>query len=106
MTEPSWPQQVELSAYLSDLEAVQQKFRMPPPVIVLVADLLKRVPRRVGVRSASELVAALLVRASLEPDSLGDAIGDYREAKTHDVLPTDEVAGLFDLLARSGLELN
>ncbi len=106
MAEPSWPKKIELSAYVADLEAVQQKFRMPAPVVVLAADLLKRVPRRIGVRNASELVAALLVQASREPDALGDAVGDYRETRAHEILDTADTAGAFDLPPRSGLELS
>jgi hypothetical protein len=106
MAEPSWPDSVELGAFLTDLEAVQQKFRIPAPVVVLTADLLKQVPRRTGVRNASELVAALLVRASQKAETLGEVIGDYRETRAHRVLDTDAEEGVFELPARSTLELS
>lgn len=106
MAEPSWPDSVELGAFLTDLAAVQQKFRMPAPVVVLTADLLRQVSRRVAVRNASELVAALLVRASQEAEKLGDVIGDYRETRAHQVLDTENEEGEFELPSRSTLELS
>lgn len=106
MAEPSWPAQVELSAYLTDIDAVQQKFRIAPPLVVLAADLLQRVPRRVAVRNASELVAALLVQASQqEAEALGDILTAYRETQAHQVLDTDFTEGLHALPARADLEL-
>lgn len=106
MAETSWPEQIELSDYLTDIDAVQQKFRIAPPIVVLAADLLKRVPRRVAVRNASELVAALLVQASHQgADALGDAVTTFRETQAHDVLATESTEGVFALPARADLDL-
>jgi len=106
MAEPSWPAQVELSDYVTDIDAVQQKFRIAPPLVVLAADLLKRVPRRVAVRNASELVAALLVQASQQEASvLEDIVATYRETQAHHVLNTEATEGRYDLPARADLEL-
>ena len=106
MAEPSWPNEVPLTAFLSDLDAVQQKFRLPPPVVVLASDLLKQVSRRVAVRNASELVGALLVRAAHDVETLGDVIGDYRETHAHEVLQTDKTEGVFPIPARAELNLS
>lgn len=106
MAEPSWPAEVELADFLSDLENVQLKVRVPPPIVVLAADLMGRVPRRVGVRSPGELVAALLVRAQTEPPTaLGEALGDYRETHVHAVLDTAETEGPLALPPRADLGL-
>jgi|SRR5919205_685363 hypothetical protein len=106
MAESPWPADVELSDYLVDLDSVQLKVRVPPPVVVLVAALMRRVPRRVGVKTPGELIAALMVRALADDDaSLGEAVGDYRETRAHVVLNTDQTEGEFVLPPRSDLEL-
>lgn len=106
MAEPSWPESVELSAYLTDAQTAQVKLRVPVPVVVLAAQLMHSVPRRVGVRNASELVAALLVKALDDTEALGKMVGDYRETRTHGVLETAEVEGPFELPARAEVELS
>src|SRR5262245_25940499 len=105
MAEPSWPNEVELSAYLPDVSTAKVGLRLAAPVVLLAADLLRRVPRRVGVRNASELVAALLVHAAQESDSLGEMIGDYRETRVHQVLAGDQIEGVHQLDPRPDLEL-
>jgi len=106
MAESPWPAQVELSDYLTDIDAVQQKLRIAPPLVVLAGDLLKRVPRRVAVRNASELVSALLVHASQrKPDELGEMVIAYRESQAHQVLDTNATEGPYALPARTDLEL-
>lgn len=105
MAESSWPETVELSAYVADVDTVQLKVRVPAPVVVLVADLLSRLPRRVGVRSAGELIAATLVASMHDLAELGEAIGDYRETRAGDVLPTEESEGEFSLPSRAELGL-
>jgi hypothetical protein len=106
MAETPWPAAVELAAHVSDIEAVQQKFRLPPPVIVLAADLYKRVPRRLAVRNASELVAALLVRAAqYSATELGEIVGDYRDTRAYTVLDPNAEAGTFPLPPRSEIDL-
>ncbi|HEY5058022.1 MAG TPA: hypothetical protein VII51_03300 [Gaiellaceae bacterium] len=107
MAEPSWPSHVDLSAYLNDLDAVQQKFRLPPPVVVLTADLLKKVPRRLSVRNASELVAALLVGAAEQSaDALGEMVADYRDTQAHEILGSAATTGPFEIPLRADLELS
>lgn len=107
MAESPWPGKVELSDYLVDLENVQMKVRVPAPVVVLAADLMQRVPRRVGVKNAGELLAALMVRALREDDdaSLGEAVGDYRDTQVHAVLNTDKTKGQLALPARADVDL-
>jgi hypothetical protein len=102
----SWPSEVEATAYVAGLDTAQLKLRVPAPIVVLTADLLLRTPRRVGVRNASELVAALLVRASRSTDDdLADLVGDYRETRAYSILdPTAEV-GMIVLPPRSDVEL-
>lgn len=56
-------------------------------------------------RHPSELVAALLVRALRDvtrdgDDLLAEVIGDYRETRAHEVLPTDQTEGMLDLPTR------
>lgn len=43
--EPPWPSEVDPAAFVAELVAVQQKFRLPAPVVVLASDLLKQAPR-------------------------------------------------------------
>jgi hypothetical protein len=106
MPESPWPAEVDLAAYVADIEAVQQKFRLPPPVIVLAADLLQRVPRRAAVRNASELVAALLVRAAHQGSvELAESIGDYRETRVYSILAPDAEAGMYQLPPRAEIDL-
>jgi hypothetical protein len=106
MAESEWPDNVELSAFLADLDVVQFKLRVPPPIVVLVDDLLRQVPRRVGVKNASELIAALLLKArACGSETLGEAVGDYRECRVHDGLPTDETTGTYSMPARPNLDL-
>jgi hypothetical protein len=107
MAEQPWPSEVELSAYLGALETVQQKFRIPAPVVVLAADLWQKAPPRVGVRGASELVAALIVKAAQATEAdLGDAIGDYRETRAYSILSAAAEQGAFSLPTRHDLKLN
>ena len=108
MAEVPWPSRVDLAAYIEDVDAVQQKFRLPPPVILLVADLLQRVPRRAAVRNASELVAALLVRASkVDEDELAETIGDYRDTRVSSIItdPRAEAGKPFVMPPRSEIDL-
>jgi hypothetical protein len=105
MAEPSWPEQVDLSAYVSDLDAVQLKIRVPAPVIVLLADLKGGVSRRVGLKSSGELLAAVLVHAAANRAALADLVGDYRETQVHQLVVTDETDGMFDLARRADLDL-
>ena len=105
MAEPSWPASVELSSYLTDVQTHQLKLRVPVPIVVLTAELIRDVPRRVGLRNASELVAALLVRASEEGHLLADAIEGYRETQAYEVLSTDQIQGSFEIPTRSSLDL-
>ena len=106
MAETPWPAAVDLAAHVADIEAVQQKFRLPPPVIVLAANLFKRAPRRVAARNASELVAALLVRADqYNTTELGEIIGDYRDTRAYTVLDPNAEAGTFVMPPRSDIEL-
>ena len=105
MAEPLWPRAVELSDFLVDMDAVQQKFRIAPPVVVLASELLKTTPRRIAVRNASELVAALLVRASHDPSALGAIVGDYRETQAHQILDTRKTEGLFTMPTRPNVDL-
>jgi hypothetical protein len=105
MPEPSWPNQVDLAAYVVDVQTGQVKLRMPAPVVVLASDLLKGVSRRVATRNASELVAALLVRSARDRDALPEIIGDYRETLTHEILATAATEGFVELPARREVEL-
>ena len=109
MAEPEWPENVELSDFLTDLENVQLKVRVPPPIIVLLKTLIKNVKashRRQGAPSPGELVAALLVKGLREGNALGDVVGDYRETKVHEVLQDARVEeGAYPLPARSELDL-
>lgn len=105
MTEPSWPASVDLASYLPDVQTAQVKLRLAAPVVLLAADLGRQVPRRVGLRNASELVAALLVRAARHPETLGDMIGDYRETQAHAVLNVERTEGMYELPPRPALEL-
>lgn len=102
----SWPTAVELSDYVSDAESAQLKVRVPAPVVLLVADLLTRIPRRVGVRGPGELLAALIVQALDDPHGLPDAVGDYRETRVHAVLQSDATEGAVPLPARPPLQSN
>jgi hypothetical protein len=104
MTDSLWPETVELSDFLSDLDPVQLKVRVPAPAVVLLADLMARIPRRVSIRNTGELVAALLVHAATrQPNDLGKIVGDYRETQAHQVLPTDATAGEWDMPPRADL---
>jgi hypothetical protein len=106
MAEPPWPASVDLSAFVSEIEAVQQKFRLPPPVIVLTSNLYQLVPRRIAARNASELVAALLVKAAqYSATELGEIIGDYRDTRSHTVLDPEAEAGTFVMPPRSEIHL-
>lgn len=105
MTDPSWPSQIDLASYVSDVKTDQLKLRVPVPIIVLAAELLEGIPRRVGVKGASELVAALLVRAMNDAAMLDEFVGDYRETRVHAVLRTNETEGLHEVPARADIEL-
>jgi hypothetical protein len=105
-----WPSEVEARAYVADVENVQLKLRVPAPVVVLTAELLKQLPRRAGVRNASELIAALLVRAREDTEALADVIGDYRETRVHSILDPNVLDPLVEsativLPPRSDVEL-
>jgi len=106
MAEPSWPETVELSEFLPEVQTAQVKLRIPVPVVVLAAELLRGIPRRVGVRNASELIGALLVQAMKDRASLGDLVGNYRETQVHRVLETDATEGARAIPARSDVELS
>ncbi|CAN5731879.1 hypothetical protein BH18ACT13_BH18ACT13_02060 [soil metagenome] len=106
MAEPSWPVSVDLSSYLTDVQTAQVKLRVPAPVLILIADLIQRAPRRVGLRNASELVAALLVKALADDTDIGELVGDYRDTLTHAILETGDVEGAFLLPAREDVKLD
>jgi hypothetical protein len=97
-----------LSALLADVESVQQKLRMPPPAIVLLASLLHGLPRRWGEVRGGELVGALLLRAlqTQTAEQLGEAVAEYRETPTFEVLPeASSEKGPFRIPARGDLRL-
>lgn len=103
----SWPSDVDLTEFVADVDTAQLKLRVPVPVVVLAADLLQRVPRRVGVKNASELVAALLARASQDTDEeLGEVVGDYRETRVYSILDPEAESGTFAIPPRSEIELS
>lgn len=86
MAEAPWPPNVELSAPMAHLPTVQFKVRIPAVAVCLVydhlADLRKGHPR-LGVVSEGEIVAALLARALLNGDDVGELVGDYRDTPSH-----------------------
>jgi hypothetical protein len=104
MAEPSWPIHVELDAYVTDVQTAQVKFRVPVPIVLVTAQVMRDVPRRVGLASASELIAALIMRASDEEHLMADMIGDYREKLVYEVLSIDDrIQGPFTLPERPPL---
>jgi len=83
------PVEVELSAYLQDLEPEQFNIRVPLPVghraDQLVQELLERA-RALGSVARGELVAALIHDAPSDAAELRGMIERYREARVWETL--------------------
>jgi hypothetical protein len=102
----SWPEEIEASAHVADVDTWSVKFVLPVPTVVLAGRLLERIPRRVGVKNGHELVAALLVRAAQETDEgLGEIVGDYRDTRVYTILDPTAKAGAIVIPPRAEVEL-
>lgn len=97
--------QADLGALLRSLDSVQLKVYVPRPVEIgledLVVDVMRQAPE-LGDVSRGDLVGALVQRAIETRDDLSGLVERYRNAKIHELLPSERrKRGPFDPPARA-----